>query len=64
MSFANTRPTIKDLCEASQQVLNLQNWLDSHELSPELAQARVDRIRELTRWQSYLKKLIRERRQK
>ena len=62
MSNTNTGPTVSDRAEALHNIEHLQNWLDSHPLRPDLAIARADRVRELVRWQSYLRQFDRKRR--
>lgn len=47
--------------EAEQHISEIQSWLDSHPLDPMQVQQRVDRVREMSRWKTYLGNLsIRE----
>jgi len=60
MSSTNLDGTMHEFNEAKCHIAALTAWLDSHPLSVMQAQQRLDRIRELKRWEFYLGRLGRE----
>jgi len=60
MSNTNTEATETERAEAMRHIDTLTAWLNSHPLCPKQAQARSDRVRELSRWLAYLQSMDRK----